>query len=124
MNDVGLFAALLPEKTQGAMLAGDFSAPGAAESLAADLFIKAERRFYFFRRSSGLDLDFVIRWKGRSTPVEVHARTGNAKALKTVLAQPETYGVTSAVRLGLHNVGRLGAVLSLPFFMGGFLTKP
>jgi len=95
-----------------------------AESLAADFFIKAERRFYFFRRSSGLDLDFVIRWKGRSTPVEVHARTGNAKALKTVLAQPETYGVTSAVRLEFHNVSRSGAVLSLPFFMGCFLMKP
>lgn len=124
LNDVGLFAALLPEKTQRAMLAGDFSAPGVAESLAADFFIKAERRFYFFRRSSGLDLDFVIRWKGRSTPVEVHARTENAKALKTVLAQPETYGVTSAVRLEFHNVSRSGAVLSLPFFMGCFLTKP
>lgn len=38
---------------------------------------------YYFRKGSGLELDFCIRYKGACTPVEVKARTGNAKSPKS-----------------------------------------
>jgi len=75
-----------------------------------------------FVKDSGLELDFLIRYKGKCTPVEVKATDGNAKSLKTVMNHPEKYHVEQAVKLGNFNVGRNGAVLTLPLYMA-FLLK-
>ena len=45
------------------------------------------------------------------------ANTGNAKSLQTVLKHPEKYHVYSALKFGDYNVGRNGALLTLPFYM-------
>ncbi len=82
------------------------------------------RSLYYFRKDSGLELDFCIRYKGACTPVEVKARTGNAKSLKTVMAHPEKYHVHDAIKLGDYNVGRSGAILTLPSFMAFLVTDP
>ena len=47
------------------------------------------RKLYYFHKDSGLEVDFVIRYKGECTLVEVKAATGNAKSAKTILRHPE-----------------------------------
>ena len=81
------------------------------------------RPLFYFQKDSGLELDFVIRWRGACTPVEIKAVTGNAKSLKTVLTHPEKYHVASAVKLGQYNVGRTGSILTLPLYMGCLLSE-
>lgn len=75
----------------------------------------------YFHKDSGLEVDFVIRYKGACTLVEVKAATGNIKSTKTILNHPEKYHVSSAIKLGDYNVGRMGQVLTLPLYMAFLL---
>lgn len=51
------------------------------------------------------------------------ARDGNAKSVKTVLKHPEKYRVDSAIKLANLNIGRTGAILTLPLYMAFLLTE-
>ena len=72
---------------------------------------------YYFHKESGLEIDFVMRYKDACTLVECKATTGNAKSMQTVLKHQEKYHVHSALKFGDYNVGRSGALLTLPFYM-------
>lgn len=124
MGDIGLLVSMLEDGTQSSIIAGDlFGYKGAIfENLVADIFGKMGRKLYYYRKEGGVELDFVIRYKGRCTPVECKARTGNAKSLRTVLSHPEKYRVESAVKLGDYNVGRKDNMLTLPMYMAFLLS--
>lgn len=79
------------------------------------------RKLYYFHKDSGLEVDFIIRYKGECTLVEVKASTGNAKNIKTILRHPEKYHVNSAIKLGDYNVGRSDQILTLPLYMAFLL---
>ena len=123
MKDCGLFATMLEDGTQYDILQGNlYGYKGAIfENLVADIFAKMGRKLYYFRKDSGLEVDFVIRYKGECTLVEVKASTGNAKSTKTILRHPEKYHVHSAVKLGNYNIGRSGQILTLPLYMAFLL---
>ena len=124
MRDCGLFISMLEDGTQYDVLQGNlFGYKGAIfENLIADIFCKMGRRLYYFRKDSGLEVDFVMRYKGECTLVEVKASTGNTKSTKTILRHPEKYHVNNAIKLGDYNVGRTGQMLTLPLYMA-FLLK-
>ena len=124
MADTGLFSCMLEEGTQFDILQGNlFLYKGAIfENLIGDIFSKMGRPLYYFRKDSGLEIDFVIRYKGECVPVEVKAKDGNAKSLKTIIAHPEKYHVKNAIKLTSGNIGRVGGVLTLPHYMA-FLLK-
>lgn len=92
-------------------------------NLISDIFTKMGRKLYYFHKNSGLEVDFVIRYKGACTLVEVKASSGNTKSTKTILAHPEKYRVNSAIKLGDYNVGRSGEILTLPLYMAFLLTE-
>lgn len=75
------------------------------ENLAADIFGKMGRKLYYFQKEGGLELDFLIRYRGECCPVECKARTGNAKSLKTIMKNPDHYHVCHAIKLSDYNVG-------------------
>lgn len=124
MRDMGLFVSMLEDGTQFDILSGNlFGYKGAIfENLIADIFSKMGRKLYYFHKDSGLEVDFVIRYKGECTLVEVKAVSGNVKSTKTILNHPEKYHVFSAIKLGDYNVGRMGQILTLPLYMA-FLLK-
>jgi len=124
MKDCGLFVSMLEEGTQYDILQGNlFGYKGAIfENLIADIFAKMGRKLYYFHKDSGLEVDFVIRYKGMCTLVEVKAATGNTKSARTILRHPEKYHVYSAIKLGDYNVGRTEQMLTLPLYMA-FLLK-
>lgn len=123
MRDCGLFVSMLEDGTQYDILQGNlYGYKGAIfENLIADIFSKMGRKLYYFHKDSGLEVDFVIRYKGECTLVEVKAATGNAKSVKTILRHPEKYHVNSAIKLGDYNVGRSEQVLTLPLYMAFLL---
>lgn len=125
MADTGLFVSMLEDGTQLDILRGNlYGYKGAIfENLVADMFTKMGRKLYYFHKDSGLEVDFVIRWHGQSTLVEVKAATGNTKSTKTVLKHPEKYHVGGAVKLGDYNVGKNEDILSLPLYMGFLLQQ-
>ena len=125
MRDCGLFVSMLEDGTQYDILQGNlYGYKGAIfENLIADIFGKMGRKFYYFHKDSGLEVDFVIRYKGECTLVEVKASDGNTKSTKTILKHPEKYHVYHAIKLGDYNVGRAGQILTLPLYMAFLLDE-
>ena len=93
------------------------------ENLVADIFTKKRRKLYYFRKDSGLEVDFVIRYEGECTLIEVKASSGNVKSTKTILAHPEKYHVHHAIKLGDVNIGQSGQMTILPLYMAFLLDK-
>lgn len=124
MEDSGLFMSMLEPGTQADILKGNMlSYKGAVfENFIAGVFSKMGRKLYYFRKDSGLELDFVIRYKGECTPVECKATTGKAQSLRTVLGNRDKYHVIGALKLGDYNIGRNESVLTLPMYMAFLLT--
>ena len=123
MRDMGLFVAMLEDGTQFDILQGNLLGYKGAifEGLIADIFTKMGRKLYYFHKESGLEVDFVIRYRGACTLVEVKAVTGNTKSTKTILKHPEKYHVYHAVKLGDYNIGRSEQILTLPLYMAFLL---
>ena len=125
MCDTGLFISMLEDGTQYDILQGNlYGYKGAIfENLIADIFIKMGRKLYYYHKDSGLEIDFVTRYQGACTLVEVKASTGNTKSTKTILNHPEKYHVTNAIKLGDYNIGRSGQILTLPLYMAFLLRN-
>lgn len=125
MTDTGLLISMLEDGTQFDVLQGRlYGYKGAIyENLAADFFAKMGRKLYYYHKDSGLEIDFVIRWRGKCTLVEVKATTGNTKSAKTILNHPEKYHVDECVKLGDYNIGRNEKILTLPLYMGFLLSE-
>ena len=125
MADTGLFVGMLEDGTERDILQGDlFGYKGAIfENLVADFFIKMKRPLYYFQKDTGLEVDFVMRYKGEAILLEVKATSGNTKSTRTILKHPEKYHVYSAIKLGDYNVGRREQLLTLPLYMGFLLTE-
>ncbi|MBE6341678.1 MAG: ATP-binding protein [Bacteroidales bacterium] len=125
MADIGLLVSMLEQGTVASIMQGNmYTYRGAIfENLMADILTKMGRKLYYFQKSSGLEIDFLIRYNGECVPLECKARTGNAKSMKTILAHPEKYHIEHALKVGDYNVGREGALLTLPFYMSFLLTS-
>lgn len=123
-SDIGVLVAMLDYGTQADILKGNLLGYKGAifENLMADFLCKSGQKLYYFQKESGLELDFVVRYKGECVAIEVKAKSGKAKSLRTVLKNKEIYHVNNAIKLGNYNVGREGEVLTIPLYMG-FLIK-
>ena len=123
-TDIGLLVAMLDYGTQSDILKGNLLGYKGAifENLMADFLCKSGQKLYYFQKDSGLELDFLVRYKGECVVIEVKAKSGKAKSLRTVLKNKEVYHVNNAIKLGKYNVGREGEVLTIPLYMG-FLIK-
>ncbi len=125
MADPGLFLSMLDDGTQFDVLNGSlYTYKGAiVENYVAGVLAKMGRELYYYRKTSGMEIDFVIRLRGKCTPLECNASTGNTKTTRTVLNHPEIYLIDMALKLGDYNVGYEGQVLTLPLYMGFLLTE-
>lgn len=122
-TDIGILMAMLDYGTQVDVLKGNLLAYKGAifENLMADFLCKSGQKLYYFHKDSGLELDFLVRFKGECVILEVKAHTGKAKSMMTVLKNKNVYHVKSAIKLGHNNVGREGELLTLPLYMGFLL---
>lgn len=119
-TDIGILMAMLDYGTQADILKGNLLGYKGAifENLMADFLCKSGQKLYYFHKESGLELDFLVRFKGECVILEVKAKTGKAKSMATVLKNKDVYHVDHAIKLGQYNVGREGNVLTIPLYMG------
>lgn len=125
LSDPGLFAAMLGEGTQFDILAGQlFGYKGPIfENLVAGMLAKMGRGLYFYEKQQNrLEVDFVIKWRGRTALVEAKASQGKTRSTATILRHPEKYHVEQAFKLGDYQIGRSGGILTLPMYMTFLLT--
>ncbi|MDE7496164.1 MAG: ATP-binding protein [Muribaculaceae bacterium] len=123
-TDIGVLMGMLDYGTQADILKGNLLGYKGAifENLMADFLCKSGQKLYYFHKDSGLELDFLVRFKGECVLIEVKANTGKAKSMNTALKNKGVYHVNQAIKLGQYNVGRKGGVLTIPLYMG-FLIK-
>jgi len=102
MCDIGLLVSMLEDGTQFDILSGNLLGYKGAifENYLADIFVKMKRKLYYYHKDSGLEIDFVTRYRGECVLVEVKVGTGNTKSTKTILKHPEKYHVYHAIKLG------------------------
>lgn len=124
MADTGLFISMLDEGTQFDVISGDlYGYKGAIfENALADIFGKMGRKLYYYQKNDSLEIDFFIRYRGKSTPIERKAKNGNAKSLKTLLKHQEKYHIESGIKVGNYNIGRENSILTLPHYLAFMLT--
>ena len=125
MADTGLLVAMLEQGTAFSIMQGDLGGYKGAifENLVADILGKMGRKLYYYRKDSGLEIDFVMRYKGGCTLVEVKSTTGDAKSVRTILKHSEKYHVKEAIKLGDYNIGRSGNQLTLPLYLAFLLRQ-
>ncbi|SEF74675.1 hypothetical protein SAMN05216354_1485 [Xylanibacter ruminicola] len=117
--DIGLLIEMLGAGTRADILQGNLGGFKGAiyENLMADTLHKKAQNLYYFQKDSGLELDFLVRMNGECVPLEVKAKSAQAKSTKTVLAHPDKYHVKHIIKFGDYNVGREGPLLTLPNYM-------
>ncbi len=125
MSDTGLFVSMLENGTQYDILQGNlYGYKGAIfENLIADIFVKMGRKLYYYHKDSGLEIDFVTRYKGECYLVEVKATTGNTKSAKTILAHKEKYHVAGVIKLGYYNIYKVDKIFTIPLYLGFLLRE-
>lgn len=123
-TDIGILVAMLDYGTQADILKGNlWGYKGAIfENLMADFLCKSEQKLYYFQKDSGLEMDFLVRFRSECVAIEVKAKSGKTKSLKTVLKNQNVYHINNAIKLGKYNVGREDKTLTIPLYMG-FLVK-
>ena len=125
MQDTGLFVSMLEDGTQHEILQGNlYTYKGAIfENLIADIFTKMNRKLYYYHKDSGLEIDFIIKYKGKPVLIEVKSTNGNAKSLKTILSNYDRYHIDNAIKLGDYNIGRKDNILTLPLYLAFLLNE-
>lgn len=124
MADIGLLISQLEDGTQAAILQGDLCGYKGAifENLVADILGKMGRKLYYYHKESGLEIDFVMRYKGQCTLLECKSTTGRAKSLQTILHNENKYHIFQAIKVGDYNIGRNDTLLTLPLYLTFLLT--
>lgn len=125
MQDSGLFVAMLEDGTQSDILNGNLLIYKGAiyENIIADAFSKMNRKLYYFHKDSGLEIDFVTRYKGKCTLIEVKASNSKAKSLNTVLEDYGHYHVDSAIKIRDGNIAQTEKILFIPHYLAFLIQK-
>ena len=123
VQDSGLFVAMLERGTAAKILSGDlgFYKGAIYENIIADCFSKQGRKLFYFRKESGLEIDFVENVGGELAIIEVKATTGRSKSAKTVLSN-DNYDAKVCYKLSENNIGVADKMVTLPYYMAMFLV--
>ena len=122
LADIGLLMAMLDEDTPFNVL-HDVLKVGKGplyENLVAETFHKLGKPYYYFSKSSGLEIDFVAKLFQGIAILEVKSRDGNAKSLKAVMANPNCH-VNESIKLSAQDIGVVGRSLTMPYYLPAFV---
>lgn len=124
-EDIGIVTSMFGLDTIKSINNGDLGQGKGAlyEALVFDSLNKAGIETYYFSKNSGLEIDFVIAYKGNSTLLEAKTTTGNAKSSKTVMKHPEHYGKTKLIKIGDYNISEEGDIITIPHYLTFALGK-
>lgn len=120
--DSGLFISMLDDEAAKDILNGNLGIYKGAifENAVADCLGKKQLPLYYYSKNSGLELDFLVRYKNDIIPLEVKAKDGNAKSLKTVL-NDDKYNLKYGIKLSKNNLGISNKIITIPYYLVSFL---
>ena len=123
--DIGMIVTMYGTDTLIAIDKGNLGfAKGALyEAMVFDSLYKSDIDVYYYAKESGLEIDFVICYKGYPYLVEAKSKTGNTKSSKTVMKHPEHYGKIKLLKIGDYNVSEDGDIITIPHYMTFLIGK-
>ena len=124
--DTGLLVSMLDDESQEDLRANKNLGvyKGALyENMVGEALVKqGYRLFYYKREDSTLEEDFFIRSATSLIPVEVKAKSGKAKSMKTLIASNRYPDIRYGFKLSNNNIGHENQIYTLPYFCA-FLLK-
>ena len=93
------------------------------EAVVADALYKANIPLFYFRKESGLEVDFLISYNGDATLIEAKSTTGNTKSSKQIMKNPNHYGKTKLIKIGDYNISEDGDIVTIPHYLTFILVK-
>lgn len=118
MQDIGLLISMFEQGTQYDILNNNLQRYKGAifENYAADILSKMGRKLYYYKKDSGLEIDFAIRYKNECVPLEVKATNGYSKSLKTVIENKQVYKIKYGFKFGDYNMGISNNIITAPLY--------
>ena len=124
--DNGLLVAMLDEEAQDDLRTNKNIGvyKGALyENIVGEAFVKSGFGLYYYKRDdSTLEADFFVRTATDLIPVEVKAKDGRAKSLRTLIGGENYPDIRYGIKLTRGNIGHSENVYTFPYFCA-FLVK-
>ena len=125
-SDTGLLVSLLDEESQEDLRANKNLGvyKGALyENIVAEALVKSGYKLYYYKKDNGtLEEDFFIRTANNLIPIEVKAKGGHSKSLRTLISSNEYPDIAYGFKLSANNVGYNEHIYTFPYFCT-FLLK-
>ena len=124
--DSGLLVAMLDEEAQDDLRTnrnlGVYK--GALyENVVGEALVKAGYKLYYYKREdSSLEQDFFVRTSNTLIPIEVKAKNGTAKSMRTLISNDKYSDIHTGIKLTGGNIGYDNKVYTFPYFCT-FLLK-
>ena len=87
------------------------------ESIVAEALTKCGYDLYYYKReNSTLEQDFFVRTTNSLVPVEVKARSGRAKSMRTLISDARYPDISWGIKFHAGNIGQTGNVRTFPYW--------
>lgn len=121
MADTGLLIAMLDDETQDDLRVrkniGTYRG-GLYENIVGDMLVKAGFDLYYYsKENSTLEEDFFVRNTDSLIPVEVKAKNGNTKSLKTLIKNDSYPDIRFGIKLIDGNIGVEDNIRTFPHYL-------
>lgn len=124
--DTGLFVAMLDEEAQDDLRANKNLGvyKGALyENIVGEALVKSGYSLYYYKRDdSTLEEDFFVRTREELVPLEVKAKRGTAKSLRTLIQSNKYEDISWGIKFSAGNIGVSDDIYTFPYFCA-FLLK-
>ena len=124
--DSGLLVAMLDEEAQEDLRTNKNLGvyKGALyENVVGEALVKAGYKLYYYKRDdSSLEQDFFVRTASALIPVEVKAKNGTAKSMRTLISSEKYAYIHCGIKFTGGNIGYSDASYTFPYFCA-FLLK-
>ena len=120
MKDTGLFISMLDYGVANLILSGDLGTGKGAiyENIVADAFAKNARKLYYYKKNTGLEIDFITYYNNEINLVEVKAVSGNVKSSRQILDDNIHYpNINSCIKLSAQNIGYYNNIFTIPYYL-------
>ena len=125
VNDTGLYIAMLDEDTPNEIINGKLGTGkgGIYENIIADAFNKMGMKLYYYHKDSGLEIDFIQKYKSRLCLIEVKAKSGKAKSTSYILENKDKYNIDQMIKFSSNNIGFKDERITFPYYLVSFVMK-
>lgn len=124
--DSGLLVAMLDEEAQEDLRTNKNLGvyKGALyENVVGEALVKAGYKLYYYKREdSSLEQDFFVRTASALIPVEVKAKNGTAKSMRTLISSEKYADIHCGIKFTGGNIGYSDDIYTFPYFCA-FLLK-